>query len=247
MLRHFPLPLTLGIFFGLARVILTEPACEDLDSGIQPKADVLMQVVKKEGKHSGQGFAAASKSQEHLSEDSAHNANNALEVIPSEADLNGRQSEPNTTEANTTVCVTHEDPLAKSPGYTVSPPGTPCVFGIDERDEGSHCIMDEDYGPFGWCWTSTYKNAFGSCSESCPLSGLAKKLGDRIDELDTLVGKVVKALEEERTEKVNESLAMNNESVANASSLDNTTAEVQEEALEDPLNPSAEGVLLDWD
>jgi hypothetical protein len=72
------------------------------------------------------------------------------------------------------ACVTREDSRAISSigGYTTSPPGTPCVFGVDDRDEGSHCIMDdEQYGSFGWCFTSQDKASFGSCSEGCPLYG----------------------------------------------------------------------------
>jgi len=62
--------------------------------------------------------------------------------------------------------------------------GTSCLFGIDNRDEGEHCIMDDGkYGSFGWCWTSPNKDAWGSCSEACPLFGVFKILGDKIDAL----------------------------------------------------------------
>jgi len=63
-------------------------------------------------------------------------------------------------------------------------PNSSCLFGIDDRDEGEHCIMDDGkYGSFGWCWTSPQKDAWGSCSEACPLFGVFKILGNRIDKL----------------------------------------------------------------
>jgi hypothetical protein len=76
-------------------------------------------------------------------------------------------------EAPGATCVTRYDSRVESSLlYSASAPGTPCVFGVDERDEGSHCIMeDEKYGSFGWCYTSTSKGSFGSCSEGCPLPG----------------------------------------------------------------------------
>uniref|UniRef100_A0A7S4QWT8 Fibronectin type-II domain-containing protein n=1 Tax=Alexandrium monilatum TaxID=311494 RepID=A0A7S4QWT8_9DINO len=87
------------------------------------------------------------------------------------------------------TCVTRMDSRASHWAYTTSPPGTPCFFGVDVRDEGSHCIMEDgEYGSYGWCWTATDRSSFGSCSEDCPLPGpdgvLDKKL-DRIQkELD---------------------------------------------------------------
>jgi len=81
-------------------------------------------------------------------------------------------------------CTTRYDTRATAFGYKTSPSGTPCVFGVEPRDEGSHCIMDNgDYGSFGWCYTSEDGSSFGSCSESCPLFGPAKILGDKLDDL----------------------------------------------------------------
>jgi len=82
------------------------------------------------------------------------------------------------------VCVTREDPRASALGYTTPDPGTQCVFGVDDRDEGYHCILDEGtYGSYGWCWTSAAMDAFGSCSESCPLFGQLRILERQIKEL----------------------------------------------------------------
>jgi len=114
---------------------------------------------------------------------------------------------------NTTACVTREEPRAKSAFYKTSPAGTPCVFGVDPRDEGSHCILEDDsYGSFGWCFTSESKSSWGSCSESCPLFGPSKVIGARIDKMDTELGakvraEVKKALGEENGDTTSEPAA----------------------------------------
>lgn len=84
------------------------------------------------------------------------------------------------------ACFTRGDPLAVSSlAYAVSPPGTPCVFGVDDRDEGSHCIMDDGrYGSFGWCFTDKIRESWGSCGETCPLVGQSKILGDKLQDLN---------------------------------------------------------------
>jgi hypothetical protein len=70
--------------------------------------------------------------------------------------------------------------------------GESCIFGLDDRDEESHCIPDTDleYGAFGWCYTKEDKTAWGTCGEMCPFYGpekvLEEKLGfvqDRLYEL----------------------------------------------------------------
>jgi hypothetical protein len=81
-------------------------------------------------------------------------------------------------------CTTRDDPRTASMSYTTSPEGTSCVFGVEDADEGSHCIYDEGrYGSFGWCYTSKDKSSWGSCSENCPLSGQFKVLGTKVDEV----------------------------------------------------------------
>lgn len=81
-------------------------------------------------------------------------------------------------------CTTKSDSRAYVTGYTTAPNGTPCIFGLDARDEGSHCIIDDGkYGSFGWCYTSEDMYSWGSCSENCPLFGPAKVLGAKIDRL----------------------------------------------------------------
>lgn len=91
-------------------------------------------------------------------------------------------------------CVTRFDPRATAVGYTTSPPGTPCVFGVDDRDEGYHCIPDEKYGSFGWCWTDAKQRSFGSCSEGCPLYGANKVLEQKMESLEAKVEQTLEAL-----------------------------------------------------
>jgi hypothetical protein len=94
---------------------------------------------------------------------------------------------------SSSTCVTRSDSRANSPidGYTTSPADTPCVFGVDDRDEGSHCMLDgEKYGSFGWCYTSADKTSWGSCSEGCPLYGYAGELGKEIETLKSEIARL---------------------------------------------------------
>jgi len=89
-----------------------------------------------------------------------------------------------TASAHNVSCVTREDSRASATGYTTSPAGTLCKFGVDDRDEGEHCIIDGfKFGSFGWCFTDASKSSWGSCSETCPLLGAAKVLSDKIDDV----------------------------------------------------------------
>jgi len=81
------------------------------------------------------------------------------------------------------LCVTRDDTRVVSDmSYTAAPPGTRCVFGVDRRDEGWHCIMDGGrFGSNGWCFTSSKRDMWGSCEDDCPLSGQAKVVGTRVE------------------------------------------------------------------
>eukprot|EP00927_Polykrikos_kofoidii_P032017 TRINITY_DN273_c0_g1_i10.p1 TRINITY_DN273_c0_g1~~TRINITY_DN273_c0_g1_i10.p1 ORF type:complete len:445 (+),score=77.01 TRINITY_DN273_c0_g1_i10:87-1421(+) len=87
--------------------------------------------------------------------------------------------------SNQQHCTTRTDSRVASMGYTTSPEGTKCVFGVDVQDEGHHCIQEVGniYGSFGWCYTSTDKGSWGACSANCPLSGQSKILGTKLDEV----------------------------------------------------------------
>merc|ERR1719375_428123 len=60
-----------------------------------------------------------------------------------------------------------------------------CVFGVDDRDEGGHCIhQNGKYGAYGWCFTNKDGSEWGSCNKVCPTYGQEKKLEDKIKELE---------------------------------------------------------------
>jgi len=81
-------------------------------------------------------------------------------------------------------CVTMETPADSQWLYYVAPTGTPCLFGVDERDEGSHCIdQGGDLAADGWCWTDEARRTWGKCTDSCPLSGQAKVLAKKMDKI----------------------------------------------------------------
>lgn len=116
---------------------------------------------------------------------------------------NGTNATANATENSTEPpepCVTRlENRVTHSWTFfaKVSPPGTPCVFGVDPRDEGSHCIGEEGdaYGSYGWCFTAADKSEWGSCSEKCPLYGHMAQLGQKIAKINHVVDDIRTALD----------------------------------------------------
>lgn len=123
----------------------------------------------------------------------ASNASTGEEAAAAESKASANASDATTPEADvanvtTTACATRKDPRARQWFAQTAAKGTPCVFGADPDDEGSHCIFDDgDYGSNGWCWTKKDRSEWGSCNSHCPLWGQHKVLGDKIDEVsDTL-------------------------------------------------------------
>lgn len=90
-------------------------------------------------------------------------------------------------------CVTRANPRVVSTGLTsVAKPGTACIFGLDDADEGAHCIMlGGKYGSYGWCYTAEDRSEWGSCNDRCPLSGAAATLAKRVDAMDEMVGVIL--------------------------------------------------------
>lgn len=99
-----------------------------------------------------------------------------------------------TGAAKSTGCATRKDPRAEAWFATTSPEGTPCVFGADDRDEGSHCIEEYEYGSNGWCFTAADRSTWGSCNERCPLYGASAKIEKRIDSVSKQVQGIAKHL-----------------------------------------------------
>lgn len=116
---------------------------------------------------------------------------------------------------NNMACVTRSDPRATSYGPSTAPEGSPCVFGVDDRDEGYHCIPDGGlYGSFGWCWATSFKTSWGSCDRGCPLFGPDQVLQAGMDSLQRDVNEI---LARERTiEASEEALAASAEAIANS-------------------------------
>jgi len=88
-------------------------------------------------------------------------------------------------------CVTRETENAQALSSYVSLAGSPCLFGVDDRDEGCHCIDQAgEYGPNGWCWTSEDLESWGKCASGCPLSGADKELEKRLQRIEKKLDKV---------------------------------------------------------
>lgn len=88
-------------------------------------------------------------------------------------------------------CATKKDPRATAWFAETAAEGTPCLFGVDVRDEGTHCILSEgQYGSNGWCYTSMDFSSWGSCNEKCPLYGPAGTLGSKIEGVAKTVAEI---------------------------------------------------------
>merc|ERR1719460_1034188 len=86
-----------------------------------------------------------------------------------------------------------------APG-TTAPAGSACLFGVDDRDEGSHCITSGVPAatnglalyPYGFCYVDAQKARFGACASTCWPSGTpdvsATLNGDSTDTDATLPG-----------------------------------------------------------
>lgn len=106
---------------------------------------------------------------------------------------------PNVSQANKTNCTVISNPNTEPFLWwgASSEIGEPCVFGVDKRDEGTHCIDigGSEFGSFGWCYTDEDKSSWGSCSEGCPLSGSLHKIGDMLEERKAEHGELQKRLD----------------------------------------------------
>lgn len=102
-------------------------------------------------------------------------------------------SESKGTSAKQSSCSTRKDVRAAAWFAETAPEGSPCVFGVDARDEGSHCILDNGkYGSHGWCYTVEEATEWGSCDKGCPLHGSTKAVAAKIDVLADQVGQLKK-------------------------------------------------------
>lgn len=109
----------------------------------------------------------------------------------------GCNNTTNSSKANASNCTTIKPPRPAWFAGT-APEGSRCLFGLDDRDEDSHCIIDDpdSNGPFGWCWTKWDKSEWGACSEKCPLFGQYKLLKSRIKSAEKNLMKLRRLLTE---------------------------------------------------
>merc|ERR1719375_1833232 len=111
-------------------------------------------------------------------------------------DISQEVSEATTNATNASVgCATRADDRIQSWFASAAAPGSPCIFGVDVRDESSHCIYEDGaYGSFGWCFTASDRSEWGACNEHCPLYGAPSALGKKIDSVAAKIDKVVEKL-----------------------------------------------------
>lgn len=118
-----------------------------------------------------------------MDEDYIHDSSNPLDrFVWDETDMGvGPSPIEKLAEVKTAGCHTAA-PRRASWFSGTAQAGTPCVFGVDVRDENGHCISDDPsaYGPLGWCWTKGDQTEWGSCSDDCPLYGGAKIIQQKI-------------------------------------------------------------------
>jgi len=98
---------------------------------------------------------------------------------------------PVTAAESKLACFTRKDSRAVAWWAETAPEGTPCVFGVDVRDEDSHCMYSNgDYGSNGWCYTAKDESAWGSCGDGCPLYGQPASIATKIDHVVNVLDKV---------------------------------------------------------
>lgn len=78
-------------------------------------------------------------------------------------------------------CVIKEDVRAQAWFTKAAEVGSKCLFRVDSRDEGTHCIPELKYGSNGWCYTKADKSEWGSCGDACSLYGPPSVLSSIID------------------------------------------------------------------
>jgi len=123
------------------------------------------------------------------------NASNVGAIDSNVSKVSKAETMPERKRPIRATCFTVEDPLQGPWGYAPATPGSPCLFGQDPRDEGSHCILDEGrFGSNGWCFTSIDLTSWGSCCAACPLYGPAGELEKKMVGISARVQKLAEVV-----------------------------------------------------
>lgn len=172
-----------------------QPKDEKPDVGDRPNEG---QTPVKEGAEAPKKEAAANKTTGAAAGKNASAAiatDNATGSVTRVTTAAPATAAPAKTTAPNSTCVTKKDDRIKAWTVRTSPEGTACVFGVDPRDEGSHCVFEnQDYGSNGWCYTSKDKGAWGSCAPGCPLSGPFRAISSKIDGIASDVKRILRNL-----------------------------------------------------
>ena len=112
------------------------------------------------------------------------------------------KSEPSHTDVRESKsCVTQKTSSAQAWFVKAAAAGSPCLFGVDDEDEGYHCIdQGGSFGPNGWCWTKKDKSEWGRCSDNCPLTGPQKVLARKLEQIQGKLEDITKTLKKESEE-----------------------------------------------
>lgn len=141
----------------------------------------------------------------------AAEASNASEAPASNTTTSNSAEESSTNKSadeSPVTCVTRADPRITAWFIETAPDGTPCVFGVDVRDEGSHCIYDDgQFGSNGFCFTRADGSQWGSCNSECPLYGPAAALGKKLDHVAKVVKKIETAVNSSKSKDAKASAA----------------------------------------
>lgn len=130
---------------------------------------------------------SANASAVQLTQPESSEAPVATETTPAAKRANVPSAKENTSPQST--CVTRTDSRVAAWFKETANEGSACMFGVDSRDEGSHCILEGGkYGSNGWCYTAKDASTWGSCAAGCPLHGSAAAVAAKIDVLADAVG-----------------------------------------------------------
>jgi hypothetical protein len=106
---------------------------------------------------------------------------------------------------------------------------------------------DEKYGSFGWCFTSTSKDSFGSCSETCPLPGYYAKIQGAIQSIrKTIFGEGGNASAMSNVTSKGQASEADSEAASEAASTAASAAASPVDLAKTPYNINATG-LEDWE